>query len=137
MEGLLGNYANKLVDMMSGGQESPDVKLAREQLLKRMQAESGMVNPNDMMTLEDKAMRDIVLQRMNAQSGMYNPQDMNAMRAGLPNLMIDKELYRPEAGAYVSPRNTMQNIDPRIGGMSAGNTQSPMDLNAIIRMLTR
>jgi hypothetical protein len=137
MAGLLDNYANKLVDSMTGGQESSDIKLAREQLLRRMQAESGMVNPDDMLNLEDQAMRNLVLQRMQNSSGMYNPQDMNAMRAGLPNLMIDQELYRPETGSYISPRNTMQNIDPRVGGMSAGNTQRPIDLNSLLRMLGR
>jgi hypothetical protein len=122
---------------MTGGQESPDVKLAREQLLRRMQAEGGMVNPDDMMTLEDRAMRDLMFQRMQNSSGMYNPQDMNSMRAGLPNVMMDQGLYRPNTGSYISPRNTMQNIDPRVGGMSAGNTQSPIDLNALLRMLGR
>jgi hypothetical protein len=45
-------------------------------------------------------------------------------------------LSRP-SGAWQAPQNTMQQIDPMIGGMTARNAQPPMDLNMLLRLLGR
>jgi len=56
---------------------------------------------------------------------------MESLKNALPY-----SLYRP-SGAYASPQNTMQNVLPELGGMSARNTQPPMDMNMLLRLLGR
>lgn len=50
-------------------------------------------------------------------AGQMTPNEVNAMRQMNPM------------------GNTMQNVPPNVGGMSASNAQPPMDLNALLKML--
>ena len=76
------------------------------------------------------------MQRKAAMGGMGNPTDQEALKMESLKNALPYSLFRP-SGAWQSPQNTMQNINPSIGGMSAGNTQPTINLNAILRMLGR
>lgn len=71
--------------------------------------------------------------------------------ARMKQLMMQKQMdefsrqnafmSNPQAVPYYQQTNplgnTMQNVPPQAGGMAAGNARPPMDLNSLIRMLSR
>ena len=71
--------------------------------------------------------------------------------ARIKQLMMQKQMdefsrqnafmSNPQAVPYYQQTNplgnTMQNVPPQAGGMAAGNARPPMDLNSLIRMLSR
>ena len=71
--------------------------------------------------------------------------------ARMKQLMMQKQMdefsrqnafmSNPQAVRYYQQTNplgnTMQNVPPQAGGMAAGNARPPMDLNSLIRMLSR
>lgn len=74
-----------------------------------------------------------------------------AENARMKQLMMQKQMdefsrqnafmSNPQAVPYYQRTNplgnTMQNIPPQAGGITAGNARPPMDLNSLIRMLSR
>ena len=70
-----------------------------------------------------------------AGNGLGRLSELEALRMESLKNSLPYSLYRPY-GAYQSPQNTMQNVLPELGGMSARNTQ-PMDMNTLLRLLGR
>jgi hypothetical protein len=82
-------------------------------------------------------------------SGMGNMSEVEGAR--MKQLMMQNQMDKfsrqnafmsnPQAVPYYQQTNplgnTMQNISPQAGGMVAGNARPPMDLNSLIRMLSR
>lgn len=96
--GLLDNYANKLVNTMTGGQPTTQ----------------DLYNAQQTKAYMEQMARDQAMQQ--------------ALRQNFPQ--------RPE-GAWTAPQNTMTNLNPEWGGLSVSNTQRPIDLNSLLRMLGR
>ena len=97
---------DQLADQMSGGAMTPEAEAAARQA--RAYAEQMQ---------REKLMASV--------GGQLTPTEYSA----LANAM-----YRPE-GAYQSPNNTMTNVPTYIGGLSAQNTQAPIDINTLLRYL--
>lgn len=98
VKGLLDNYANKLVNTMTGGNPTAQ----------------DLYNAEQTRAYMAQMARDQAMQQ--------------ALQQNFPQ--------RPE-GAWQSPQNTMTNITPEWGGLSAGNTQRPVNLNTLLRLLGR
>jgi hypothetical protein len=69
-------------------------------------------------------------------SNMGQMTELEALKLQSLKNALPYSLSRP-SGAWQAPQNTMQNIDPMIGGMTARNAQPPMDLNMLLRLLGR
>lgn len=87
---------------------------------------------------DEEALRLMEAQRLAGYNGngISNMSNQETLRMDSLKNALPYSLYRPY-GAYASPQNTMQNIDPTLGGMTARNTQPPMDINMLLRMLGR
>ena len=154
MAGLL----DYIVNSMSGGQMS---QAEKEAALYAKRADTsamptrGEATPADLMrvmnTMQDRtpagAMKGATAgvglnqtlnnpMTMPPTSNMGQMQDLEALRMQSLKNALPYSLSRP-SGAYQSPQNTMQQIDPMIGGMTARNAQPPMDLNMLLRLLGR
>ena len=94
---------------------------------------TGVGNPS-----EAEALRIMEAQRLAGygSNNMGNMSNQEALRMESLKNAFPYSLYRP-SGAYASPQNTMQNVLPELGGMSARNTQPPMDMNMLLRLLGR
>jgi hypothetical protein len=94
---------------------------------------TGVGNPS-----EAEALRMMEAQRLAGygNNGMGNLTNQEALRMESLKNSLPYSLYRP-SGAYASPQNTMQNVLPELGGMSARNTQPTMDMNMLLRLLGR
>ena len=99
---------DQLADQMSGGAMTPEAEAAARQA--RAYAE--------------QMQREKLMSSVGGQ-GQLSPAEYST----LANAM-----YRPE-GAYQSPNNTMTNVSPYVGGLSAQNTQAPIDINTLLRYL--
>ena len=153
MAGLLDYIANS----MAGGNPTEDEMLAA-MYAKRAATTAvptrGEATPADLMRVmsnmkgssptgvgnpsEAEALRLMEAQRQSAYGGnsMGNLSNQEALRMESLKNALPYSLYRP-SGAYASPQNTMQNVLPELGGMSARNTQPPMDMNMLLRLLGR
>ena len=154
MAGLLDYIANA----MSGGQMS---QAEKEAALYAKRADTsamptrGEATPADLMrvmsTMQDRtpagAMKgatagvglNSVLNNpmtMPPTSNMGQMTELEALKLQSLKNALPYSLSRP-SGAWQAPQNTMQNIDPMIGGMTARNAQPPMDLNMLLRLLGR
>jgi hypothetical protein len=141
MAGLLDYITNA----MSGGQPTQQEMEAilqmqqrarEEQDMMRMLIEAKRVSPSGAGMMSEKegaAMRNIT---MPPTSNMGQMTDLEALRMQSLKNALPYSLSRP-SGAYQYPQNTMQKIDPMIGGMTARNAQPPMDLNMLLRLLGR
>lgn len=137
MAGLL----DYIVNSMSGGEMSPAEKeaaLYAKRTSTTATPTRGEATPQDLMrvmaTMKDRVPEGVV-QGMSGGIGMGNPTNLEALRMESLKNSLPYSLYRP-TGAYQSPQNTMQNVLPELGGMSARNT-TPMDMNMLLRMLGR
>jgi hypothetical protein len=154
MAGLLDYITNS----MSGGQMSPE-ELQASIYAKRAASSAGGLNATRGEATPEDLMRIMASMKGSAPQQQGNLSEMEALRlqeaqrkaatnmpSNVPNLQtlqmeslknsLPYSLYRP-SGAYQSPQNTMQNIVPELGGMSARNTQPPMDMNMLLRLLGR
>jgi hypothetical protein len=154
MAGLL----DYIVNSMSGGQMS---QAEKEAALYAKRADTsavptrGEATPADLMrvmsTMQDRtpagAMKganagvglNSVLNNpmtMPPTSNMGQMTELEALKLQSLKNALPYSLSRP-SGAWQAPQNTMQNIDPMIGGMTARNAQPPMDLNMLLRLLGR
>jgi hypothetical protein len=157
MAGLLDYITNS----MSGGQMSPE-ELQASIYAKRAASSAGGLNatrgeatPADLMRIM-ASMKDTTpagamkgaTAGVGLNEALNNPMtmpptsntgqmpDLEALRLQSLKNAFPYSLYRP-SGAYQSPQNTMQNIVPELGGISARNTQPPMDMNMLLRLLGR
>lgn len=149
MAGLL----DYIVNSMSGGQRSPE-EIQASLYAKRAASAAGDLNatrgeatPQDLMRVmanmknsapqqgDVEALRALEAQRKLATSMPSNVPNLQTLQMESLKNSLPYSLYRP-TGAYQSPQNTMQNVLPELGGMSARNTQ-PMDMNALLRLLGR
>lgn len=103
---------------------------------------SGMMTEKEGATLNNAI-------TMPPTSGMGNMTEVEAAR--IKQLMMQKQMdefsrqnaymSNPQAAQYYQNTNplgnTMQNITPQAGGMAVRNTQPPMDLNMLLRLLGR
>ena len=148
MAGLLDYITNA----MSGGQMS---QAEKEAALYAKRADTSAVPTRGEATPED-LMRVMSTMRNASPTGMMtekegaamNPMTMpptsnigqmtelEALRLQSLKNALPYSLSRP-SGAWQAPQNTMQQIDPMIGGMTARNAQPPMDLNMLLRLLGR
>jgi hypothetical protein len=154
MAGLL----DYIVNSMSGGQMS---QAEKEAALYAKRADTsamptrGEATPADLMrvmnTMQDRtpagAMKGATA-GVGLNQALNNPMTMpptsnigqmtelEALRLQSLKNALPYSLSRP-SGAWQAPQNTMQNIDPMIGGMTARNAQPPMDLNMLLRLLGR
>jgi len=149
--GLLDYITNS----MSGGQMSD----AEKQAVLYAKRASTTATPTRGEATPADLMRIMASMKGSAPQQQGNLSEMEALRlqeaqrkaatnmpSNVPNLQtlqmeslknsLPYSLYRP-SGAYQSPQNTMQNIVPELGGMSARNTQPPMDMNMLLRLLGR
>jgi hypothetical protein len=150
MAGLL----DYIVNSMSGGQMS---QAEKEAALYAKRADTsamptrGEATPADLMRVmstmrnasptgagmmtakEGAAMNQIT---MPPTSNIGQMTELEALRLQSLKNALPYSLSRP-SGAWQAPQNTMQNIDPMIGGMTARNAQPPMDLNMLLRLLGR
>ena len=150
MAGLLDYITNA----MSGGDMSPAEKEAA--LYAKRAATSavptrGEATPADLMRVmstmrnasptgagmmtekEGAAMNPMT---MPPTSNIGQMTELEALRLQSLKNALPYSLSRP-SGAWQAPQNTMQQIDPMIGGMTARNAQPPMDLNMLLRLLGR
>ena len=136
MAGLL----DYIVNSMSGGQRSPEEIQASLYAKKNAELNPtrGEATPQDLMrvmaTMKDSTPTG-VMQGASSGAGLGRLSELETLRMESLKNSLPYSLYRP-AGAYQSPQNTMQNVLPELGGMSARNTQ-PMDMNALLRLLGR
>ena len=107
-------------------------------------AGAGQFTPNDMRRLMQGGMDGSSIG-----AGMGNLTEAEAAR--LSQLMMQQQMDEfSRQNAFMSnPRaaqgyqqanplgNTMTSIAPQGGGMAAGNARPPMDLNTLLRMLSR
>jgi hypothetical protein len=150
MAGLLDYIANA----MSGGQMS---QAEKEAALYAKRADTsamptrGEATPADLMRVmatmkgtsptgagmmtakEGAAMNPMT---MPPTSNIGQMTELEALKLQSLKNALPYSLSRP-SGAWQAPQNTMQNIDPMIGGMTARNAQPPMDLNMLLRLLGR
>jgi hypothetical protein len=154
MAGLL----DYIVNSMSGGQMS---QAEKEAALYAKRADTsavptrGEATPADLMrvmnTMQDRtpagAMKGATAgvglnqtlnnpMTMPPTSNIGQMTDLEALRLQSLKNALPYSLSRP-SGAWQAPQNTMQQIDPMIGGMTARNAQPPMDLNMLLRLLGR
>jgi hypothetical protein len=154
MAGLL----DYIVNSMSGGQMS---QAEKEAALYAKRADTsamptrGEATPADLMrvmaTMQDRTPAGVMkgaTAGVGLNEALNNPmtmpptsnigqmQDLEALRMQSLKNALPYSLSRP-SGAWQAPQNTMQNIDPMIGGMTARNAQPPMDLNMLLRLLGR
>lgn len=153
MAGLLDYISNA----MSGGQMSDEEKQAALYAKRASTTATptrGEATPADLMRVmsnmkgssptgvgspsEAEALRMMEAQRLAGygNNNMGNMSNQEALRMESLKNALPYSLYRP-SGAYASPQNTMQNVLPELGGMSARNTQPPMDMNMLLRLLGR
>ena len=105
--------------------------------LMRVMSNMKSESPTSVGKLSDaEALRLMQAQSQTGYGGMGNLTNQEALRMESLKNSLPYSLYRP-AGAYQSPQNTMQNVLPELGGMSARNTQPPMDMNMLLRLLGR
>lgn len=157
MAGLLDYITNS----MSGGQMSPE-ELQASIYAKRAASSAGGLNatrgeatPADLMrvmnTMQDRtpagAMKGATAgvglnqtlnnpMTMPPTSNIGQMTELEALKLQSLKNALPYSLSRP-SGAWQAPQNTMQQIDPMIGGMTARNAQPPMDLNMLLRLLGR
>ena len=154
MAGLL----DYIVNSMSGGQMS---QAEKEAALYAKRADTsamptrGEATPADLMrvmnTMQDRtpagAMKGATAgvglnqtlnnpMTMPPTSNIGQMTELEALKLQSLKNALPYSLSRP-SGAWQAPQNTMQNIDPMIGGMTARNAQPPMDLNMLLRLLGR
>jgi hypothetical protein len=148
MAGLLDYIANA----MSGGQMSQAEKEAAlyakradtsamptrgeatpADLMRVMSTMKG-TSPTSMMTAKEGAAMNPMT--MPPTSNIGQMTELEALKLQSLKNALPYSLSRP-SGAWQAPQNTMQNIDPMIGGMTARNAQPPMDLNMLLRLLGR
>jgi hypothetical protein len=148
MAGLL----DYIVNSMSGGQMS---QAEKEAALYAKRADTsamptrGEATPADLMRVMSTMRNASPTGMMTAKEGAaMNPMTMpptsnigqmtelEALKLQSLKNALPYSLSRP-SGAWQAPQNTMQNIDPMIGGMTARNAQPPMDLNMLLRLLGR
>jgi hypothetical protein len=154
MAGLL----DYIVNSMSGGQMS---QAEKEAALYAKRADTsamptrGEATPADLMrvmsTMQDRTPAGVMKGAtvgVGLNEALNNPMTMpptsnigqmtelEALRLQSLKNALPYSLSRP-SGAYQAPQNTMQQIDPMIGGMTARNAQPPMDLNMLLRLLGR
>ena len=154
MAGLL----DYIVNSMSGGEMS---QAEKEAALYAKRADTsavptrGEATPADLMrvmsTMQDRTPAGVMkgaTAGVGLNQALNNPMTMpptsnigqmtelEALRLQSLKNALPYSLSRP-SGAYQSPQNTMQQIDPMIGGMTARNAQPPMDLNMLLRLLGR
>ena len=151
MAGLL----DYIVNSMSGGQRSPEEIQASLYAKKNAELNPtrGEATPADLMRVmsnmksespmavgrvseaEAQRINDFKNNAQYAGNGLGRLSELEALRMESLKNSLPYSLYRPY-GAYQSPQNTMQNVLPELGGMSARNTQ-PMDMNTLLRLLGR
>jgi hypothetical protein len=148
MAGLL----DYIVNSMSGGQMSQAEKEAAlyakradtsamptrgeatpADLMRVMSTMKG-TSPTGMMTAKEGAAMNPMT--MPPTSNIGQMTELEALKLQSLKNALPYSLSRP-SGAWQAPQNTMQNIDPMIGGMTARNAQPPMDLNMLLRLLGR
>jgi hypothetical protein len=154
MAGLL----DYIVNSMSGGQMS---QAEKEAALYAKRADTsamptrGEATPADLMrvmsTMQDRtpagAMKGATAgvglnqtlnnpMTMPPTSNIGQMTELEALKLQSLKNALPYSLSRP-SGAWQAPQNTMQQIDPMIGGMTARNAQPPMDLNMLLRLLGR
>jgi hypothetical protein len=79
--------------------------------------------------LTEAEMAALKFQQMKAQMDeMSRMRQMNEAYGMNPNAVMNMQQMNPMG-------NTMQNIPANVGGMSARNTQPPMDINTLLRAL--
>ena len=79
--------------------------------------------------LTEAEMAALKFQQMKAQMDeMSRMRQMNEAYGMNPNAVMNMQQMNPMG-------NTMQNILANVGGMSARNTQPPMDINTLLRAL--
>jgi hypothetical protein len=102
--------------------------------LMRVMSTMKNASPTGMMTAKEGAAMNPIT--MPPTSNIGQMTDLEALRLQSLKNALPYSLSRP-SGAYQAPQNTMQQIDPMIGGMTARNAQPPMDLNMLLRLLGR
>jgi hypothetical protein len=103
--------------------------------LMRVMSRMKNASPTGMMTEKEGATLNNAI-TMPPTSNMGQMTELEGLRLQSLKNALPYSLSRP-FGAWQAPQNTMQNIDPMIGGMAAGNAQPPMDLNMLLRLLGR
>ena len=79
--------------------------------------------------LTEAEMAALKFQQMKAQMDeMSRARQMTVAYGMNPNAVMNMQQMNPMG-------NTMQNIPANVGGMSARNTQPPMDINTLLRAL--
>ena len=79
--------------------------------------------------LTEAEMAALKFQQMKAQMDEMSRMRQMAQAYGMnPNAVMNMQQMNPMG-------NTMQNIPANVGGMSARNTQPPMDINTLLRAL--
>ena len=139
MAGLLDYVANAMAGGNPTAQEKQYADMAQSEAdKKKMQqiAIAKLMQGNNVGNVTDnEALRQLEAQRK-AAYGIGNVPDLEALKMESLKNSLPYSLYRP-VGAYQAPQNTMQNILPELGGISASNAKPTMDLNALLRMLGR
>ena len=102
--------------------------------LMRVMATMKNASPAGMMTAKEGAAMNPMT--MPPTSNIGQMTELEALKLQSLKNALPYSLSRP-SGAWQAPQNTMQNIDPMIGGMTARNAQPPMDLNMLLRLLGR
>ena len=102
--------------------------------LMRVMSTMKGTSPTGMMTAKEGAAMNPIT--MPPTSNIGQMTELEALRLQSLKNALPYSLSRP-SGAYQAPQNTMQQIDPMIGGMTARNAQPPMDLNMLLRLLGR
>jgi hypothetical protein len=102
--------------------------------LMRVMSTMKNASPTGMMTAKEGAAMNPMT--MPPTSNMGQMTELEALKLQSLKNALPYSLSRP-SGAWQAPQNTMQNIDPMIGGMTARNAQPPMDLNMLLRLLGR
>ena len=102
--------------------------------LMRVMSTMRNASPTGMMTEKEGAAMNPMT--MPPTSNIGQMTELEALKLQSLKNSLPYSLSRP-SGAWQAPQNTMQNIDPMIGGMTARNAQPPMDLNMLLRLLGR
>jgi hypothetical protein len=102
--------------------------------LMRVMSTMKNASPTGMMTVKEGAAMNPMT--MPPTSNIGQMTELEALKLQSLKNALPYSLSRP-SGAWQAPQNTMQNIDPMIGGMTARNAQPPMDLNMLLRLLGR
>ena len=97
-------------------------------LLKQSSLPVGQLTEAEMAALKFQQMK-AQMDEMSRMRQMTEAYGMGPMTQNEGNAMVN-------AMRQMNPKgNTMQNIPANVGGMSARNTQPPMDINTLLRAL--